>query len=458
MSAPKHVAVFDVGKTNAKLALVDLETLTECAVLTRPNSVQPGPPYPHFDLEGLWAFLIDGLTQMQSAHGVDAISVATHGASGVLLDATGDLAAPMLDYEHDGPDALAAEYDAVRPPFEETGSPRLPMGLNLGAQLFWLFQQDPALRERTAMVLPYPQYWTRRLTGVASADVTSLGCHTDLWLPDQNRLSSLAQSLGIAEKIAPVRRCADILGPIAPSVADRTGLAADTPVACGVHDSNASLYAHILGRTPPFSVVSTGTWVISMSVGGAAAALDPTRDTLKNVDALRRPTPSARFMGGREHERVMADAEIVPSSSDLARVLSNRVMLTPAVEPQSGPFIGRTAQWLGGEPDKGSADRAAAAAFYLALMTSTCLELIGRAGPIVVEGAFARNAAYLSMLAAATGAEVYASPSATGTSLGAAMLFLDPGTRRMAAETPVQPLANAEGYIAAWRDAVHSIG
>ena len=25
----------------------------------------------------------------------------------------------------------------VRPPFAETGTPRLPVGLNLGAQLFW---------------------------------------------------------------------------------------------------------------------------------------------------------------------------------------------------------------------------------------------------------------------------------------------------------------------------------
>ena len=67
----------------------------------------------------------------------------THGATCALLDAHGDLALPVLDYEHDGPDTLAAEYDAVRPPFAETGSPRLPAGLNLGAQIFWQQRRFP---------------------------------------------------------------------------------------------------------------------------------------------------------------------------------------------------------------------------------------------------------------------------------------------------------------------------
>jgi len=39
-----HVAVIDIGKTNAKLALVDLNKLKELAVVTRPNTVLPGPP------------------------------------------------------------------------------------------------------------------------------------------------------------------------------------------------------------------------------------------------------------------------------------------------------------------------------------------------------------------------------------------------------------------------------
>ena len=55
-----HVAVIDIGKTNAKLALVRLSDLSEIAVVTRPNTVLSGPPYPHFDVDGHWAFILEG--------------------------------------------------------------------------------------------------------------------------------------------------------------------------------------------------------------------------------------------------------------------------------------------------------------------------------------------------------------------------------------------------------------
>ncbi len=57
------------------------------------------------------------------------------------------------------------------------------------------------------------------------------------------------------------------------------------------------------------------------------------------------------------------------------------------------------------------------------MMTDTSLNLIGAAGPTIVEGPFARNREFVGMLAVATGREVLTSPAATGTSIGAALLF-----------------------------------
>ena len=145
MMPPRHIAVIDIGKTNAKLALVDLPTLTEIDVVTRPNHVLPGPPWPHFDVDGHWAFLLEALGRFHRSHRIDAISVTTHGACAALLDADGRLAAPILDYEHDGPAERVVAYDALRPSFARTGSPRLAGGLNVGAQLDWQFHRDPAL-------------------------------------------------------------------------------------------------------------------------------------------------------------------------------------------------------------------------------------------------------------------------------------------------------------------------
>ncbi len=430
-----HVAVIDIGKTNAKLALVDTDSAAEMGVLTRPNHVVDATPYPHFDVDGLWAFALEGLGALHRAHGVDAISLTTHGASGVLLDAGGGLACPVLDYEHTGPDALAAAYDALRPGFAETGSPRLPRGLNLGAQIHWLFATQPGLDSRTARVATYPQFWSGRLVGTHRCDYSSLGAHTDLWAPHQGGFSGLVDGLGIRARMAPVARADTPLGPVLPEIARTTGLPAETPVYCGIHDSNASLLPHLVGRTPPFAVVSTGTWVISMAVGGPAVDLAPARDTLINVDAYGRPVPSARFMGGREH--ALLSAEVAePDAAAIDRVLAGGLVLMPSVEPTSGPFQGVAGGWS--DPGAPAAEKSAALSFYLALMTAECLGLIGAAGEIVVEGPFGRSALYLEMLAAATGRPVLPSGGATGTSIGAAML-VSGAIARADTPAPVHP-------------------
>jgi sugar (pentulose or hexulose) kinase len=418
---PRHVAVIDIGKTNAKLALVDLAAHVELISFKQPNRVRTEGAYPHHDVEALWSFMLDGLASLRRDHPVDAISVTTHGATAALTDAAGDLVLPVLDYEFDGPDKLRGAYDAVRPPFSETGSPSLPIGLNLGTQLFWLKRSFPAAFDRTHAILLYPQYWARRLTGVEASEATSLGCHTDLWNPHARDFSSLVDGMGWRALFPPMRRADMMLGPILAQVAAHTGLDPATPVVCGIHDSNASLLPHLTARTPPFAVVSTGTWVIAMAVGGRQIALDPARDTLINVNVYGDPVPSARFMGGREFDLIMAGTDRRWQESDLQAVLSSGAMMMPSVRRDSGPYPDRSGGWSGPEPSDGQ--RFVAASFYLALMTATCLDLAGAEGEIVVEGPFASNKPYLSMLSAATGRPVaHQDELGTGTSIGAALL------------------------------------
>jgi sugar (pentulose or hexulose) kinase len=451
MSAPlRHVGVLDIGKTNVKVAVVDLPTRTEIAVLTRPNIVLPGPPWPHFDTEGHWTFFLDALAELHKAHGIDALAVTTHGACAALLAADGTLAAPVLDYEHEAPEAMREAFHAIRPPFSETGTPALRMGLSVGAQLFWQFAEVPGLRERTAHILFWPQYWAWRLSGGIAADLTSLGCHTDLWNPRAGRFSSLVDRLGIRDRIAPAQAPGAILGTVRPDVAARTGLPPETPVTAGIHDSNASLVPHLTDRAAPFGVVSTGTWVVVMAVGGRAVRLDPARDTLVNVNAMGECVNSARFMGGREYEIVREGRPPVAGAADAARVLDEELMLLPSVLPVGGPFPGRAMAWHPADPAE-DALREVALGYYLALMTTECLEISGALGPVIVEGPFARNPFFLDMLAAATGRPVIPSSSATGTAIGAALL-LDPQPRTPSAQAHPAPSDPAlAAYAREWR-------
>ncbi len=455
-TAYRHIAVIDIGKTNAKVVVLDAGTGAEIAAVRTANSVLKSGPYPHYDIESLWRFIIDALKGFAATPGFDAISITTHGASVVLLDAGGDLALPVLDYEHIYPQTVQEAYGQVRPAFAETFSPRLSGGLNVGAQIHYQQSAFPADFARVATILTYPQYWAFRLTGVAANEVTSLGCHTDLWNPTTQDYSSLVDALGIRALMAPVRSAFDALGPVLPALAADISLSSPVPVYCGIHDSNASLLPHLVENEAPFAVVSTGTWVISFGVGGDLDHLDPARDTLANVDAYGRAVPSSRFMGGREFE-ILA-AEIGTASHEaieaaLEQAIAKGLMLLPNVVDGSGPFPGRTRRWIG-DNSVSKAERLAAVSLYLALMTEACLDLIGAKGPIFVEGPFALNRAYLIALSALTNTDVIALAGSTGTSQGAALLT---GIRPVgAADSPPirTELPGLARYRQSWRAAL----
>lgn len=448
---PGRIAVIDIGKTNAKVVIIDTGSGEEIVSERRSNPVLRTGIYPHYDVDGLWSFILASLRRFGEEPGFDAISITTHGAAAALLDDNGDLAMPVLDYEHSYPAEIREAYLDIRPDFSETGSPSLPAGLNLGAQIH--FQKTAFAQEfaKVRSIVTYAQYWAGRLTGVYATETTSLGCHTDLWSPRGKAFSSLVKRLGIETLMAPVRSAFDVLGPVRNSVAQETGLSPDMPVYCGIHDSNASLLPHLLRRDGDFSVVSTGTWVVNFAIGGKAGGLDQSRDTLLNVDAFGRPVPSSRFMGGREYEMLAQQFEATEEAAieaALSSVVARRLMLLPSVVSGSGPFADKVARWIGDE-NATAAERHAATSLYLALMTECSLSLVERKGPILVEGPFASNALYLKALAGFAETDVTAVEGSTGTSAGAALL------------TGIKPLAGRERHftphdipgLAGYRDA-----
>jgi sugar (pentulose or hexulose) kinase len=450
MPLPRLIAVIDIGKTNAKVVLIDSTTRQQVAGRSTPNVVRRDGVYPHADVEMLWAFIIESLKSLGAEHGVDGISITTHGATAALM-AGEQLALPVLDYEHNGPEETAAAYGAVRPDFAESLSPRLPNGLNLGAQIFWQAQvHAPAFAPVTA-ILTYPQYWAWRLTGIMASEVTSLGCHTDLWAPARAEFSSLVRGQGWEGLFPPVRPAASVLGRIRPGVAAVAGLHGDTPVTCGIHDSNASLLPHLGSHETPFTILSTGTWAIAMTVGGDTDKLDPRRDSLANVDAFGRAVPTARFMGGREFDQLV-DEVVEPSAADVARVIGDDIRVQPNFTPGVGPFPDARGRWTHTPETLTSGERTAAASLYLALVTRACLDLCGLGREIVIEGPLARNALFGQALARLSGVPVRASGDATGTSLGASMLFgTEGGHAQAGGQAKPLEVAGFDAYAARWR-------
>jgi sugar (pentulose or hexulose) kinase len=451
MSNVRRIAVIDVGKTNAKLVVVDAATGAEVAARSTQNRVVKGGIYPHYDVEALWAFFVETLSAFAKSPGFDAISVTAHGASAALLGHD-DLAMPVIDYEHGYPHEVRAAYAALRPAFAETRSPLLAGGLNVGAQIHYQKTQFPVQFAHVETIVTYAQYWVWRLTGVAVNEVTSLGCHTDLWNPRKGSYSRLVDTLEIRRLMAPIRPAFDTIGDLRQPLAKQIGVDKAIPVYCGIHDSNASLLPHLLTRTSPFSVVSTGTWVVSFAVGGRLDQLDPARDTLANVDAFGKAVPSARFMGGREFDMLTGGSAAEPDAEVLARVIRDQLMILPSVVQGSGPYPAHAANWLNGKP-RSAAEQNAAASLYTALMTGTCLELIGALGPTIVEGPFSRNHTYLSALRCLTGRrQVIALPGSTGTSLGAALLAGGQCSLKPAPDAVMALSEPFDAYAQSWRE------
>ncbi|MDK2762241.1 MAG: carbohydrate kinase [Sphingopyxis sp.] len=437
--------VLDVGKTLAKLSLWSAGgVMIERRV--RPNERIRTAGYGALDVAGIEAWAVEVLRYFATLADVGAIVPVGHGAGAAIIR-DGRLACPPLDYEEPMPAGLRAVYDRERDAFASTGSPSLPDGLNLGAQIFRLEQLDPKVTDG-AQILPWAQYWSWRLSGVAASERTSLGCHTDLWNPVADTPSKMAERRGWASCLAPLRDAADILGQLTPEWVILTGLPVDTEVHCGLHDSNAALlaargFAEIADQES--TVLSTGTWFVAMRTPGDTASvdiqmLDEARDCLVNVDVHGRPIPSARFMGGREIETLIGlDTRRIDIAPDqpallaaLPDILGSGAMVLPTFTPGFGPFPHSRGRWTG-EADSPAARRAAVS-LYAALVADTALGLIGTRDRLLIEGRFAEGQLFVRALAALRpDLRIYVGKAHNDVSYGALRLI-------DAALPPAQPL------------------
>jgi sugar (pentulose or hexulose) kinase len=367
------------------------------------NEVQVRDGIAQLDIEGVRSWLLAGLRELSVETSLEAVIPVAHGAAGVLLDR--DKVVAAIDYETSIPTDLASQYDAERDDFTATLSPRLPGGLNLGVQLFWLESLFPDLWPGRGQVYLWPQYWAWFLCGEAACEVTSLGCHSDLYRPLERRFSDLATRRGWASRLGPLRRADQPLGVIRASIAAETGLSPRCRIYCGLHDSNAALHAargltELQGR--PFSVVSTGTWFVCLNADSEAQVrYDSSQDMLANVDVEGRPVPTSRFMGGRDYETWMGDA--LGAKSEASLLGQARGTVAPS----------------GSDPKL----RATQASLELARRTDHALALIAAEGPILIEGRFAEDQAFgLALAHLRPSQPVYRSRMADGVAAGALRL------------------------------------
>ncbi len=438
-------AVLDVGKTNVKLYLMDNNSQKVASYSCKNNPLYAAP-YPYADVAGIWDWMVQVLNDCSYVKEITAFIVTTHGATAALIDVdlSGDgLVLPIMDYEFSGVDSCNESYELVRPGFMETLSPNLPAGLNLGRQVFWLQTNFPDHFSRVSHLLMYPQYWGWRLTGQVVGEVTSLGCHTDLWAPVRKCYSSLVARCNWERLMPPLKSAWEELGFVNAQVAAQTGLPIDCIVYVGLHDSNASYSRYLLASRElgsSFAVISTGTWAIVMQSRGDLDVLRDNRDTLANCDIFGEPVACARFMGGREYElicqRLGGDVNALVDEATVQAALDNLWVVTPDFSGGNGPFAGVTP--IINCPESAAS---AVATLYYALMIDQRLTDLQSKGPIYVEGAILKNSLLCRLVAQLrSGQSVYLSADVAGTVQGALLLTM---AKRASVKLELKPCLSA---------------
>lgn len=446
------IAVLDFGKTNSKLLVFTADGQISFSSRTRPVwRVIDGLSV--LDDDALLQWAIAALASAAEAHPgqIVGVMVAAHGCTFALADAEG-LVRPILDYEQELPGSFANAVRAGLPPYAETLAPPRPQGFNYGRHLLWLRHLEPQALARTTAILGYPQYWSWRLGGRQAAEYSYMGCHSHIWAPALRDFSSVVSENGWREKMPDFVPAGSVIG-------ERTLAGRTIAVHNGVHDSNAALHAYRSVADAPFTLISTGTWVIIFNPDCPLDALDMRLDHYCNVDINGAPVPTIGFMGGREFDVIAGETVVAVERVRIQQAIAERSMAYPAFAA-AGPFGQVRAPDLPVMSD--AAERAAVAMLYVALMTDFCLDTIHSRNDIVIDGGLAAGGVFAALLAQLRPEQVVKQAQLSeGTAAGAAALAFAAHGIRMELPCP-QPVApggfdGLDEYRRQWRAGLPSL-
>ena len=391
-----NIAVLDIGKTHAKVILFDCHKLKELEVFQTENIILTDSLYPHFDIESLKEFIINSLSNLAKKYIVDSIFTSTHGACMALMT-KGELALPVLDYEFEGPDQLKAEYDEVRPTFDLTGSPRMDLGLNLGAQLYWQSKYFPKEFAKVDQILFWPQYWSYWLTGVAVSEISYASCHSDLWKIRQKEFVGL-EAFGVESHVQypPIRSAASVIGNLRKDISKKTGLTQNISVYCGAHDSSLALVSAFLNKKLPCSILSTGTWVTIFALGSDNANISEQTGLMISNDCFGNLVPNYRFPAGKIYERQIKQKS--RSSINHRELNASDICIKNFENIEKASFVYKDSEKEVDFQDIEPSRTEPLVSEILANQTLIGLQAIGSSGPIICSGPFANNKKFLKTI------------------------------------------------------------
>jgi len=391
-----NIVILDIGKTHAKVILFDANKMEELVMYQTKNNVLNDDIYPHYDVESLKKFFITSLQQIAKSFDVNSIFTSTHGAC-IALMSEGALALPVLDYEFDGPDQYNNEYNDIRPKFKQTGSPRMDLGLNLGAQLFWQKNNFPDQFAKVDEILFWPQYWSFWLSGIASSEISYASSHSDLWDIRQNKFIDLT-IFGLSPKIKypPLMSASTILGPLRKDLVKQTGLPENIPVYCGAHDSSVSLISASFNHDLPCTILSTGTWITIFALGSDKIDIPEQPGLMISCDCFGHLVPNFRFPAGKIYENLLNDSSEL--SENKLNLTSSDINLIDFENADKAKLIDKKLKKIIDIKNLNRKSLEVIISEVIANKTLSGIKTIEAQGSIICSGSFANNQNFLNSI------------------------------------------------------------
>jgi sugar (pentulose or hexulose) kinase len=294
------ILVFDVGKTNKKVLLFDeqYKLLHEEDVQLAETVDEDG--FPCEDLDALTQWIKEKFAEVTEREDIDvkAVNFSAYGASFVHIDKNRKPVTPLYNYLKPLSENIKSKfydtYGGEKLIAKETASPVLGL-LNSGMQLYRLKYEKPDAYNRIKYSLHLPQYLSFIISHIPATDISSVGCHTNLWDFKKNKYHDWVYKEKLDEKFAPVYNGNKIVA----SVKERT------QVGIGLHDSSAALIPYLIFFHEPFVLISTGTWCISLNPFNYTELTDSElrNDCLCYLSFEGKPVKASRLFAGYEHEQ-----------------------------------------------------------------------------------------------------------------------------------------------------------
>ena len=428
------VAIFDIGKTNKKLFLFNeaYQIVFEKSVHFKETVDDDGDPCE--DINSLQAFVQDGLRDVlaNTDFRIRAVNASAYGASFVYLDSAGKNIGHLYNYLKPYPPQLRKKfydtYGGENLFSFQTASPVLG-SLNSGMQLYRIKYEKPDLFNAIKYALHLPQYISYLISAKTFSEITSIGCHTNLWNFQNMQYHHWVMREGLLEKFPDMAPSDMVVQP--PSGPYCAGI--------GLHDSSAALIPYLVCFKEPFVLLSTGTWAISLNPFNTSALtrLELECDCLCYLQYKGSPVKASRLFAGHYHDEQVERiaSHFAQAKEKFFKVRFNKAVLENidvSFDPNAAP--GSVLEQLRFATRDLSTFRDEVEAYHqlifdLVVQQYASTQLIAKSSgvkKIFVDGGFSNNEVYMNLLASFfAGMEVYASSIPQATAIGAALAIHD---------------------------------